>query len=305
MDQKPEPTPTSQYPAPDAQPASIPQPPMQPQQYAQAPTQPYTQAPPQPYTQAPPYVGPPSYPSSPVVQQQGQYYPQYQQPHQYPTHTALRPYTNTGDGLQLLLWDHAQLRAFADQYHAASSQGERNTALTDFMRHLTIHESAEEQYLYPLIRTKIPGAEILLDRTVLEDSLCKQLLEFLEAHISNMYISSAQYTDASDKNKPGALQPHERERIFNESAEKLLTLTLEHLRSEEDRVIRPLEQLLKPQERSTLETNLLWAKKLAPTHTHSWTAASKGHSRAARVLNPVAGVVDRVSDALNIGTRGT
>jgi hemerythrin superfamily protein len=178
-----------------------------------------------------------------------------------------------GNGLDLLLDDHKVILDLFSRYQKSTSKEEKLRLVDELVRTVSQHASAEERFLYPLV-DKLLHARALYDRQVMDDQVNKEMLHWLETH-----------KPALDSEWP----------LFDETLLKFHVVEEEHLRLEENTVMEPLRKALSPQEQAKLHDDLQWAKKFGPTHPHPGAPST---SPAANILHPVAGIVDKITDAI-------
>jgi hypothetical protein len=82
---------------------------------------------------------------------------------------------------------------------------------------------------------------------VLDDQINKEILQFLDTNIPTTASEFA---------------------LYFATVEKFIYVELEHLEQEEQEVLTPLNEVLSIEEKSTLEDDILFAKKYGPTHPH-------------------------------------
>lgn len=182
------------------------------------------------------------------------------------------------DGITLLKDDHREvvelferIEAIPSDAPATSEQMKTRRALFEQVsQELSRHAVAEEELLYPLVRSKIPNGNELADHALEEHQEVKETL----ARLEKMSL------DALD---------------FEPEFRTLTTNVREHVQEEEGEFFPLLEQHLSREELETLGTNLAAAKMLAPTRPHPNAPNQPPFNVLAGV--PVA-AVDRITDAV-------
>ncbi|KAG2422849.1 hypothetical protein HXX76_011664 [Chlamydomonas incerta] len=190
--------------------------------------------------------------------------------------TAAPPPAN---GLDAIITDHQVIRQLFHRCNNARTDQERLAATRDLVRHVSRHASAEERTLYPLARDRLPDrgtGRMLYDRMVMDDTVNKQLLDWLERH-----------------------QPREGDAaqwgLHAATLAKFQSIEEEHLSREEAELIEPLRAVMTPAETAKLGKQWAAAWANAPTHPHP-----RGPTAApgATLLHPIVGVIDRLRDAV-------
>ncbi|MEU4557760.1 hemerythrin domain-containing protein [Actinoplanes sp. NPDC023936] len=127
------------------------------------------------------------------------------------------------------------------------------------------HLCAEEQYLYPAIRTAVPGGDDLADRELAEDQALLNLLK-----------------DGSITDAAAAIRRH-----VAADAEELLPM---------------LEQMVPSDDLVRLGNRMETAAEAAPTRPHPATPSTPPWNK---VVDPLVGVVDKVRDVVTARTTYT
>src|SRR5438067_9729835 len=84
------------------------------------------------------------------------------------------------DGVQLLLAQHQQVRHLFAEIAQASDDKVRKNAFEQLVRLLAVHETAEEEVVYPLVRIKVENGNKLAEARLEEESKAKKMLSDLE-----------------------------------------------------------------------------------------------------------------------------
>ncbi len=171
------------------------------------------------------------------------------------------------DILALLLADHREISAFFDRYDQLAP-AERRDYLLALVPVLVGHEMAEEEIVYPAIRSVDLEARATVRYRIQEQALVQQLLKDLEA---------------ADPDSPA----------FDALFKKLRLAERIHMEQEESTMFPLLERYADRVDRPTMGSRYRAARAVAPTHPHP----SAPHSPpASAVTNPVMAVIDRVRD---------
>ncbi|MBO8193177.1 hemerythrin domain-containing protein, partial [Streptomyces oryzae] len=136
---------------------------------------------------------------------------------------------------------------------------------------LVRHSVAEEEYLYPAVRSHVVGGEALADKELEDHKGAERLMKDLEGL--------------------GADDP-----AFDHILTRLIQEVRTHVRDEEGNLFPRLEEVLPRLELTDLGEQVRRAKKTAPTRPHP---ASPHEPSALKVLAPGVGLVDRARDALS------
>ncbi|MFG3115673.1 hemerythrin domain-containing protein [Streptomyces sp. NPDC048197] len=176
-----------------------------------------------------------------------------------------------GDVITELAADHREMAALFEQIEAAVPAASLRKRLLDRLTiEIVRHSVAEEQYLYPAVREKLPDGAALADREIADHQRVEGLLKELER------------LDAED-------------RAFNELFVKLRTEVRAHIREEESELFARLREACLPGELEALGEKVRAAKKLAPTRPHPGVPDAPP---ANKLLAPGLGLVDRARDLL-------
>lgn len=177
------------------------------------------------------------------------------------------------DIAQFIRDQHAEIRQlFTD---VASQQGDaRRDAFEDLVRLLAIHETAEEEVMYPVVR-EAHGGDAIAEARIAEEGDAKQMLSALE-HVG---VESDEFAPRFAVMRQAVLK--------HAQLEEATVLPLLELVNDDDRLAR-LGQMAEV------------AASLAPTHPHPHGPDS---ALGNMVVGPLASVVDRTRDALRSLTR--
>ena len=180
--------------------------------------------------------------------------------------------TQTRDVVDIIRDQHSTIRRlFAEVTSAAPDR--RGDAFQPLVRLLAVHETAEEEVVYPAImKLGDDGATVAEERRAEEDQAKKVLaeLEDLDASTVDFMVAFAAFEDDVE----------------------------EHAQSEESTVL-PLLLACTLDERSTMGEAFQAAEALAPTHAHR-LAPESGIGNM--LVGPFVAMVDRVRDAIHDAT---
>lgn len=139
----------------------------------------------------------------------------------------------------------------------------------ELRRLLAVHETAEEEVVYPMLRTTGEEGTRITEARLMEETEGKQILSELE------------------KKEPGSAE-------FTKLFEKLRTAVTEHASAEESQVL-PIIAKLDSSKQQKMAAAFEVAEKTAPTHPHPHA----GSSAAANMMaGPALAIMDRVRDAI-------
>lgn len=177
------------------------------------------------------------------------------------------------DAVEFLLEQHQQVRSlFADLQGPATEK--RQETFDTLLRLLAVHETAEEEVIYPALRTYAPnGDKIAEARMGEEDEAKKQLSELEKLGVAG---------DGFDL----------RLATFRE-------MVLAHATAEEREVFPLLRAHVEAKQLTAMRTLLTAAEAVAPTHPHPHAPESAVGNL---VVGPVVALVDRVRDAIRAAT---
>lgn len=177
------------------------------------------------------------------------------------------------DVVAILVHDHREVEEMFEKLESGGIGDARNrrAVVEQVTVELVRHSAAEEQYLYPAVREYLPGGGALADREIAEHAEAERLMKELE------------HTDHGEP-------------YFEELVTRLIGTVRAHIAEEEDDLFPRLTRTCDTETLLDLGDKVAAAKKIAPTRPHpSLPHTPPGN----RVAGPVAGVVDRVRDALS------
>ena len=177
------------------------------------------------------------------------------------------------DVVSVLMKDHREVEAhFQDLEKLPPSDHEWRRELTEkAITELVRHSVAEEAYLYPAAREKLPDGDKIADHDIEEHAEAERTMKELER------------TDASDPRYTALL-------------EKLMSEIRHHVHEEETELFPMLERHADAQELQELGRKVENMKKVAPTRPHP---SAPDKPPADKLLAPVVGLVDRLRDAFS------
>lgn len=177
--------------------------------------------------------------------------------------------TQAKDAVDFLIEQHNEVKSLFQQI-TSGSPASRRQPFEAVVRALAVHETAEEEVMWPVVRKRVPNGDALVKARIGEEDQAKKALSGLE-----------KVDPASDDFLP----------LFKRVAD----IVLEHAQHEEREVF---PQLREHQDATMLEAMrkaLVAAETTAPTHPH---ASAPESAVGNMVMGPFVAVADRVRDAL-------
>ncbi|WP_328518283.1 hemerythrin domain-containing protein [Actinoplanes sandaracinus] len=166
--------------------------------------------------------------------------------------------------VDLIAQQHRELLGLTDRLAEAPDDPDVASVL---VATLSRHLCAEEQYLYPAIRTAVPGGEQIADRELAEDQAILERLRDLER------------TGSGRGDLAEAVRRH-----VAADAEELLPL---------------LEQMVPAEDLVRLGNRFATAEEAAPTRPHPATPSTPPWNK---VVDPIVGVADKFRDVISSRT---
>jgi hemerythrin superfamily protein len=185
--------------------------------------------------------------------------------------TAPAPHSNTDDIVTELTKDHDELRAMFAKLRSRASGHERDDLIREMTVELVKHSVAEEVHLYPLIRKVLPDGDRIADHEIAEHAEVERALKDLEK------------IDHSDPRS-------------SELVDEVIDEVTHHAAEEENDVFPQLRETCSAEQLHEFGNKIRAAKKLAPTHPHP---SAPDTPPANKIVGPLAGLVDRVRDAMS------
>jgi hemerythrin superfamily protein len=180
--------------------------------------------------------------------------------------------TEKSNLIDVLMADHQEVEVMFTEFETGTIGDDRRAELRDkVITELVRHSVAEEMYLYPTARKMLPGGDELADRELEEHAAAEQVMKDLESA-------------APDDPR------------FDELLAQLIADIRGHVADEEGELFPRLRTACPEDELVSLGGKVQRAKKIAPTRPHP---SAPDTPPANMVLGPVAGLVDRVRDAVS------
>ncbi|GHJ10476.1 hemerythrin [Micromonospora humidisoli] len=183
------------------------------------------------------------------------------------------PQATTGrDVVDVLTADHHEIEAiFVELENPQGTAGHRRRLADVLIAELVRHAVAEEMYVYPTARRALPDGDQLAEHEIAEHAAAERTLKELEP------------LDPSDAR-------------FEPLISHLTKSIRQHVREEESELFPRLRAAVAHEELVELADRVRAAKGHLPTRPHPGTP---DHPPANRLLNPGAGLVDRIRDTLS------
>ncbi|KAL9653845.1 hypothetical protein ABK040_012906 [Willaertia magna] len=181
------------------------------------------------------------------------------------------------DGVSMLEKDHNEVRGWFQNYFNTSDRTAKLQILRDIIRELVRHNSAEEQYVYPLITDRLGMDNMIYEGHKQDEQIHKELMYFLEYFMDR----------AGPNGNPQVIE------LFDRDVKKLRDNVEDHMKLEETVLFPNLRLKLTSTELVNLGNNIKYAKSIAPTHPHP-LAPQIG----AKYVHPVQGMMDQAFDTL-------
>lgn len=183
--------------------------------------------------------------------------------------------TGGTDVIALLVNDHREVEGMFHQLeNTARGDVELHRKLSSqVIAELVRHSVAEEQYLYPAVRKVVPDGDEIADHEIEEHSEAERTMKRLEA--------ADPETNADD---------------YQQHLHTLISEIRHHVEEEEKDLFPKLSAHANTRELEDLGAKLARAKDRAPTRPHP---SAPDTPPANKLLDPGAGLVDRVRDALS------
>ncbi len=185
----------------------------------------------------------------------------------------------SGDVVSVLVHDHREVEEMfqtlermgtaASGVHSGTLE-ERKKVVDQVTIELVRHAVAEEQHVYPVYRRILPDGDRFIEHELSEHSDAEKTMDELD----KMSADDAQ---------------------FEEKLQHLMQVIRQHIAEEESELFPKLRQSLSAEELEDLGNKVTTAKKLAPTRPHP---LAPDHPPFNKVLDPGAGIVDRLRDAI-------
>lgn len=172
--------------------------------------------------------------------------------------------------IQLLENDHREVDELFRRVNLSEKDDSIEELTKQIVHDLSVHAAVEEQFVYPLLRTKVDGGGEMADEAIEEHQEAKRLLADLE----KLEAGSAEH---------------------GTTMQKLIDAIRHHVEEEEGEVFPKLRDAVDESTLDKLGALVEQAKKVVPTHPHPLVP---GTATAQLVAGPWAATVDKVRDLL-------
>ncbi len=173
------------------------------------------------------------------------------------------------DVVEFLLAQHLEVRQLFAQLQQATGET-RKEPFQRLVQLLAVHETAEEEVVYPVVRSSVPDGDAVADARTAEEDEAKKALSELET----LDVTSAE---------------------FDQKLEAFRAMVIQHAENEEREVFPRLREAQDPDQLRTMAKAVQAAERLAPTHPHPHAPESAVGNI---VVGPFVAIVDRVRDAI-------
>jgi hemerythrin superfamily protein len=174
------------------------------------------------------------------------------------------------DVIAELVTDHREVEEMFVRLEGELPPDERQTILEHVITELVRHAVAEEAWLYPAVRDRLPDGDAIADK------------ETADHHEAEILMKQLEGEDPHDPTNRATLH-------------RFMTVIREHVRDEETSLFPALRTAYSEQELKDLGARVRTAKQAAPTRPHP---AAPRDATSRRVLGPFVGLVDRTRDTL-------
>jgi hemerythrin superfamily protein len=175
------------------------------------------------------------------------------------------------DLIRVILQDHDRFKAvFAELERGAGEVDGRKDLVDHVIAELVRHEVAEEQFMYPAARSKLPDGDELADHEISEHAEAEIVLKRLEG-----------------------LGPEDPD--FERLVAEMIEDVRHHMREEEEKLLPRLREACDAEELQHLGYKVLAAKEFAPTRPHPH---APDKPPANLILGPGVGFIDKIRDSL-------
>lgn len=180
--------------------------------------------------------------------------------------------TQGTDLIDVIVSDHREFETVFRELESGAGTPEHRRALADHVvASLVRHAVAEEMFMYPAARRALPDGDEVADHELAEHAEAEETMKELEG------------VDATDPR-------------FDDLVGKLIAEIRHHIEEEEQDMLPKLRAACSPEQLHELGEKVVKAKRVAPTRPHPM---APDKPPANLLLNPGAGLVDRLRDALS------
>jgi hemerythrin superfamily protein len=178
--------------------------------------------------------------------------------------------TSEHDLIDEIVTDHREVEDLFGEIEKSSTATHKRELVEHVITELVRHSVAEEEYLYPAARTKLPDGDKIADHEIEEHAEAEEVMKRIEK------------TDTDDPE-------------FDRLVTKLIDAIRHHVSDEENDLLPKMRGACDADELRELGEKFQRAKRVAPTRPHP---AAPDHPPADKLLAPGLGLIDRMRDAL-------
>lgn len=178
-------------------------------------------------------------------------------------------HTHTKDIVSFVLDQHEEVKRLFTAVDSSTGDA-RHEAFQCLVRLLAVHETAEEEVLWPTVRSVLPEGETLVEERKREEDEAKRVLSDLE------------------KLGPDAAG-------FAPMFSTFKQAVVRHANAEQQQILEPLRAKLDPERAETMARVFAAAEAMAPTHPHPHSPES---ALGNVIVGPFVAIADRVRDAI-------
>jgi len=179
--------------------------------------------------------------------------------------------TESTDLVDVIVADHRAVeKVFQELESGTTSPQDRRLLVEHVIAELVRHSVAEEQHMYPAAREVLPDGDKIADHELEEHAEAERVMKELDG-----------------------CRPEDPR--FEELLVSLMKDIRHHMKEEESSLLPKLREACSTEQLRELGEKVLRAKKTAPTRPHP---SAPDTPPANRMLDPGAGLIDRLRDAL-------
>jgi hemerythrin superfamily protein len=179
-------------------------------------------------------------------------------------------HSHDADVIDVLTTDHREAMELIEQILTGGSAEQRRDLADSLIRSLVRHSVAEEMYVYPAMRDRLPNGKKAVEHDTSEHKELEALMKQLEA---------------SDASSPE----------FTQTVQEIRAALRDHVSDEENEQFPQLRAYVPAETLVELKDKVETAKKIAPTRPHPMAPNAELFHKMA---GPGVGLVDRLRDRL-------
>jgi hemerythrin superfamily protein len=176
------------------------------------------------------------------------------------------------DLIDVIIKDHREFEAAFVEIESHTGHAEGRKDLVDHaIAEIIRHEVAEEQFVYPATRSRLPDGDKVADHEIEEHAKAEEIMKDLEGL--------------------GPESPH-----FEQLVKQLIEDVRHHMSEEEENLLPRLKEACDRDELQDLGHKVMAAKEFAPTRPHP---NAPDTPPANLILGPGIGFIDKIRDTLS------